>query len=209
MGKRESMRALLVLVTAWAVLWAPVAWAKILGIQGTSFELVAKQDRIILGDGDSMVMWGYAPGTGARMQYPGPTLILNQGDTVTVTLKNVLPASAGNVSIVFPGHQVTASGGEQGALTREAPPDGSTTVTYTFTASRPGTYVYHSGTRPDLQVEMGLVGVVIVRPTGSSPTTDCPPVPDGHNSGPDPSLCTGTKFAYDHEDTAHDRESCL
>ena len=39
-------------------------------------------------------------------------------------------------------------------------------VTYTFTASNPGTYIYYSGTRPDLQVEMGLVGTIIVRPNG-------------------------------------------
>jgi len=32
------------------------------------------------------------------------------------------------------------------------------TVTYRFVASQPGTYQYHSGTRPDLQLEMGLVG---------------------------------------------------
>ena len=31
-------------------------------------------------------------------------------------------------------------------------------MTYTFTASRPGTYLYHSGTQHELQVEMGLAG---------------------------------------------------
>jgi FtsP/CotA-like multicopper oxidase with cupredoxin domain len=100
------------------------------------------------------------------MQYPGPTLILNQGDTITVTLKNELPVPAGNVSIVFPGHLVTAAGGVAGTMTREAPPDGVTAVSYTFTATNAGTYTYNSGTRPDLQVEMGLVGAIIVRPAG-------------------------------------------
>lgn len=210
MRDRKPIGMLLALAAAWAVFWAPMAQAKILGIQGTNFELVAKQDRITLGDGDSMVMWGFAPGSGARMQYPGPTLIVNQGDTVTVTLRNQLPASAGNVSIVFPGHEVTASGGVPGALTQEAPPDGGvTSVTYTFTANRPGTYVYHSGTRPDLQVEMGLLGVIVVRPLSPSPTTDCPPVPEGHNAGPNPGFCAGTKFAYDHPGTAYDREFLL
>ena len=38
-------------------------------------------------------------------------------------------------------------------------------VSYTFTAGEPGTYQYHSGTRPDLQVEMGMYGALIVRPT--------------------------------------------
>jgi hypothetical protein len=61
---------------------------------------------------------------------------------------------------------VTAGSGDQdGALTRETCPDGSP-VTYTFTASEPGTYTYYSGTEPGLQVEMGLVGAIIVRPTG-------------------------------------------
>ena len=40
------------------------------------------------------------------MQLPGPTLIVNQGDIVTVTLHNSLPAAAGNTSILFPGFNV-------------------------------------------------------------------------------------------------------
>ncbi|MBY0431001.1 MAG: hypothetical protein K2Q10_07380, partial [Rhodospirillales bacterium] len=41
-------------------------------------------------------------------------------------------------------------------------------VTYSFTAGKPGTYLYHSGTRPDIQVDMGLVGALIVRPANFS-----------------------------------------
>ncbi|MEZ5476944.1 MAG: multicopper oxidase domain-containing protein [Thiolinea sp.] len=37
-------------------------------------------------------------------------------------------------------------------------------VSYTFTATHAGTYHYHSGTNPGLQVEMGLTGAMIVRP---------------------------------------------
>jgi FtsP/CotA-like multicopper oxidase with cupredoxin domain len=93
------------------------------------------------------------------------------GAEITVNLDNALPAAAGNVSIVFPGHQVTSTTGSPGALTQEAQPGGR--VTYTFTASEPGTYQYHSGTRPDLQVQMGLYGALIVRPAdwdGNFPT---------------------------------------
>ncbi len=93
----------------------------------------------------------------------GPTLIVAQGAVVTVTLTNALPVPA---SIVFPGQTgVTATGGTTGLLTQEAAIGGGT-VTYTFTATEPGTYMYHSGTQPDLQIEMGLVGALIVRPTG-------------------------------------------
>jgi FtsP/CotA-like multicopper oxidase with cupredoxin domain len=90
---------------------------------------------------------------------------VNQDDLVTVTLTNALPAAAGNVSIVFPGHQVTTTAtnpGVPGDLTQEAQNGGR--VSYTFTAGEPGTYQYHSGTRPDLQVEMGMYGALIVRP---------------------------------------------
>lgn len=140
------------------------------GATGTTFNLVAMADSISTSDGDSMFMWGYALGSG-RMQYPGPTLIVNQGAAITVTLQNQLPVP---VSIVFPGQSVTATGGTPGTLTQEVPAaptpgvTGPTTVTYTFTPLQPGTYIYYSGTRSDLEVEMGLVGTIIVRPAGFS-----------------------------------------
>jgi hypothetical protein len=80
------------------------------------------------------------------------------------------------VSLVFPGQNVTTatvSGTPiTGLLTTEVPPDkGATTVSYTFTATNPGTYTYYSGTRTDLEVEMGLVGAIVVRPLGFDPST--------------------------------------
>jgi FtsP/CotA-like multicopper oxidase with cupredoxin domain len=52
-------------------------------------------------------------------------------------------------------------------MTREAAPAG--TVTYTFTAQEPGTYMYQSGTSVEKQIEMGLVGAIIVRPDNFNP----------------------------------------
>ena len=77
------------------------AWAVIDGITGPAFNLTARADYISTADGNSIYNWGYANGAGA-MQYPGPTLIVNQGDTVTVNLTNTLPVP---VSIVFPGQR--------------------------------------------------------------------------------------------------------
>jgi FtsP/CotA-like multicopper oxidase with cupredoxin domain len=97
------------------------------------------------------------------MQVPGPTLVVTEGQTVTVALTNNLPTAAGNTSILFPGFTLTSTlGGVTGLLTQEAAP--GTTVTYTFTASAPGTRAYYSGTQTDLQVEMGLYGAIVVLP---------------------------------------------
>jgi manganese oxidase len=163
-AKRTARWSILVLMI---LTWVLPAQAAIQGVTGTQFNLVAREGHVSTPDGGSLYSWGYAL-EGGLMQYPGPTLIVNQGAAVTVTLKNELPQPAGNVSIVFPGHAVTATGGVAGAMTQEAPPDGATAVTYTFTAANPGTYTYYSGTRVDLQAEMGLVGAIIVRPSGFS-----------------------------------------
>jgi len=136
---------------------------------GTStFDLVASAANIALPDGDTVLLWGYGI-EGSPMQYPGPTLIVNEGDAVTITLKNNLPDVTGTtapmpVSILFPGQDsVGAAGGSAGLLTQEST-GAADTVTYTFTADQPGTYTYSSGTRPGLQIEMGMIGTIIVRP---------------------------------------------
>jgi FtsP/CotA-like multicopper oxidase with cupredoxin domain len=152
-----------------AVLVAGSARADVLGVSGTSFTLTAKADRLSTPDGGNFLFWGFANGT-ARAQYPGPTLIVNQGDVVSISVANPLGLSAGQrVSLAFAGQTgvtatCTTSPCVQGALAMEAGAGG--TVTYTFTASRAGTFLYNSASRPDLQVEMGLLGALIVRPTG-------------------------------------------
>ncbi|MDX9786297.1 MAG: multicopper oxidase domain-containing protein [Desulfobacterales bacterium] len=136
------------------------------GITGPDFTLTAKSGHISTPEGNSVYFWGFANATGTDtpiVQYPGPTLIVNQGDSVTVALTNTLPV---NVSIVFPGQgQVTTDpvATNAGLLAEEVPPGGS--VTYSFTAAQPGTYLYHSGTQTDLQMDMGLFGALIVRPS--------------------------------------------
>jgi hypothetical protein len=158
----------------------PGASAKVDGISGTgagtpasprTFSLVAADAALVTGDGNTIYAWGYANGAGGSMQYPGPTLIVNQGDSVTVNLGNALPSSTVPVSIVFPGQEgVVATcapagpGCTDGLLTKEVVQGSS--VSYSFVAGQPGTYHYHSGTNPSLQVDMGLVGALIVRPAG-------------------------------------------
>ena len=171
------------------LMWlAATAFAAAPGITGPTFNLTAQQAYLNQPDGEAIYSWGYgcngapagfAPTLAGQncpsMQVPGPTLIVTEGQTVTINLLNGLPTAAGNTSILFPGFNVSTScnaaspAGQQGLLTCEAAPGG--TVTYTFTASAPGTHAYYSGTQGDLQIEMGLYGAVIVLPTGGGPSS--------------------------------------
>ncbi|GEJ58886.1 multicopper oxidase family protein [Anaeromyxobacter diazotrophicus] len=181
------------------------ARAAVPGITGPSFNLVASADFISQPDGASIYSWGYGcdpasapsfapfPGNCPEMQLPGPTLIVTEGQVVTVTLRNNLPPAAGNTSILFPGFQVTTQGtGVAGRFTQEAASGGGS-VTYTFTATTPGTHAYYSGTQADLQVEMGLFGALVVLP--AAPPAGCARRPF--------SLAAS---AYDHPSTCYDRE---
>ena len=203
------------------MLLAGVAHAAVPGITGPAFNLTAQAAYISQPDGASVYSWGYgctstpagyAPSAITTrfcntMQVPGPTLIVMQGQTVTVTLTNSLPGPAGNTSILFPGFNVTTSGGVAGLLTQEAAPAGGT-VTYSFVASTPGTRAYYSGTQGDLQVEMGLFGAIIVLPST---------IPAGCNSGVHTSNGTARTHwgesdyrlahaAYNHPGACYDRE---
>ncbi|MFN8456768.1 MAG: multicopper oxidase domain-containing protein [Anaerolineae bacterium] len=132
---------------------------------GPNFNLKTASGHISTPDGNSVFMWGYSQ-TGDDFQMPGPVLCVNQGQTVNITLTNNDPGIPDPVSIIFPGQVgVTASGGSAGLFTAEAAPGGGT-VSYTFVASEPGTYLYESGSEADKQVQMGLYGALIVRPAG-------------------------------------------
>jgi hypothetical protein len=179
---RQTIRRLASVVAIAAGLVVPMAWHAAAApgdppktgmvctpgtVAGTThtFHLVANTGYIETPDGNSIFMWSYAnqdaPQSG-HFQSPGPVLCVTQGETVVVQLSNQLPEPS---SIVFPGQdaQVSASGGTGGLMTTEAAAN-TGSVTYTFTAGSPGTYLYESGSNVAKQVEMGLYGALVVRP---------------------------------------------
>jgi FtsP/CotA-like multicopper oxidase with cupredoxin domain len=227
----------LALTMAVALLVAPSANAATPGITGPAFNLTAQPAYLSQPDGQAVYSWGYGCASGSTpafqptlnikafcstMQVPGPTLIVTEGQTVTVALTNNLPPAAGNTSILFPGFNVCAatldtSGactgtptGVAGLLTQEAAPGG--TVTYTFIASSPGTRAYYSGTQGDLQVEMGLYGAIVVLPAAvpAACTAGLPLTNPGGNAAAQAAWQEAdfrlAPSAYDNASTCYDRE---
>jgi FtsP/CotA-like multicopper oxidase with cupredoxin domain len=143
--------------------------------EGPSFNLTAQSGYIQMSDMNTVYMWSYGTGTTAgNFQYPGPVLCVNEGDTVEITLHNSLPYNL-STSLIFPGQEeVMVDDGTlplhlaQPDLANDSLTDSVANggdITYSFVASRPGTFIYESGTDTKTQVTMGLASVLIVRPS--------------------------------------------
>jgi FtsP/CotA-like multicopper oxidase with cupredoxin domain len=209
-------RFLSVVVAAVALLLAASAHAAAPGIKGTSFSLNAGAAYNSQPDGMSIYSWGYGCATGfsptfapaavagafcPSVQFPGPTLIVTENAPFTVTLTNSLPTAAGNTSILFPGAtSVTFTGGVAGLHTQESTQTNA--VTYTVTYSASGTHEYYSGTQPDLQIEMGLFGAVVVLPA----TVPAGCVALNNELGGGRVDFRLAPSAYDHSKSCYDRE---
>src|SRR5882672_9537403 len=139
-------RFLPVVVAALALLLAASAHAAAPGITASTggastFNLNAGPGYSSQPDGVLVYSWGYGcSGTGTSnatfapaaftsigfcpsMQMPGPTLVVTEGTSFTVTRTNSLPAAAGKTLIVFQGLTITSTcGGTPGLLTHEAIP---------------------------------------------------------------------------------------
>ena len=125
-----------------------------------TINLCAVPGSATMAGGEIVPIWGFAtvPAagacTGVAPALPGPLLTATVGDTVTVTVTNALP----------PGHAVSfeVPGIAFGPGPAEAAP--GSTLTRTFTAGAPGTYLYQSAGNAGRQTAMGLYGALIVRP---------------------------------------------
>ncbi len=131
-----------------------------------SVELCAKAGSVTLaGEPAAVPIWGFSvPSTPgdcgtATAGLPGPLLTANQGDVVTLTVRNTLPPGSGNVNHTVR-MEIPGIAFAPGPV--DAPAGGSVTVT--FTAGAPGTYQYQSGGDAGRQEAMGLSGALIVRP---------------------------------------------
>ena len=113
--------------------------------------------------GEFVTFWVYAPvgrTAGSPARVPSPTLRVQQGERVKITLYNThyLPHT---IHL----HGLTQSYDMDGVPDMPRPeimPGES--FTYEFTARFPGTYFYHCHVHEHVHVPMGLAGMIIVEP---------------------------------------------
>ena len=141
----------------------PVPVQQVIGDCGATCALTAQAGTV-----QTLNVWGFRTSTGT-VNLPGPTIVVNQGDEVSIAVTNSLPLGAGDLKLELP--SVAASD------VHTSPTIGTgVTDSVTFKATQVGTSIYRASAstpRGNLQVAMGLAGVLIVRPT------TCPVVPLG------------------------------
>ncbi|MBI5136680.1 MAG: PKD domain-containing protein [Nitrospirae bacterium] len=139
--------------------------------------LRAAEGDVTMPDGVVVHIWGFAdcgadPTCAANPAptLPGPVLEATAGDPLTVHIENDLGVA---VSFMLAGQQIDPligyGTGVKPAYTTEVAAGGS--GDYTFSALRPGTFLYESATDQAKQVQMGLYGALVVRPVGYDAAT--------------------------------------
>jgi FtsP/CotA-like multicopper oxidase with cupredoxin domain/Cu/Ag efflux protein CusF len=124
-------------------------------------EVIEIQEQVY--PGEYVTFWVFAPlGTanGAPARLPSPTIRVEEGDVVYVTLHNThyLPHT-----IHFHGMaQENVMDGVPDMSQRAVPPGGA--FTYRFVAKTPGTYWYHCHVQDQTHPLMGLAGMIVVEP---------------------------------------------
>jgi FtsP/CotA-like multicopper oxidase with cupredoxin domain len=123
--------------------------------------LEARQERFVVPGGQPVE--GYTIGGTS----PGPVIRARQGQLVEVTLVN--QSVADGVALHWHGLDVPNAEDGVAGITQDAVPVGGRHV-YRFVADDAGTYWYHSHQMSHEQVELGLLGALVVDPV-TSPTT--------------------------------------
>ncbi len=128
------------------------------GPAAVSCDLWAKPGTLAL-PGTSVAAWGYSTTELGAPTFPGPAIVVNAGDTLTLNLHNSLPQPT---SLVVEGLSQAPD------LASVAASDPTHPHAYTIHANTPGTYLYEAGilSGSEYQVSMGLYGVLVVRPAG-------------------------------------------
>lgn len=131
--------------TAGLLAWSPRADAAALSV-----DLTARRGDVTMIDGTSALMFGFSDTSG--MSLPGPTLVCQEGDQITVNLTNSL-----YTPVVF---SVGGTGIRHSANARDV-------ISFTFDAPAAGTYLYYDDQNSGVNRIMGLHGALVVMPAGS------------------------------------------
>src|SRR5690349_2654836 len=128
-----------------------------------NFTLYVRDGTLVLPGNQQVWMFGYTANPNQSASLPGPTLVVNQGDTVNITLVNDRDPTLTSAHPMGDGHTVHLHGLDLPSAMDGDPmtaPGGhavmqGTSYTYHFVADQPGTYWYHCHESAAEHIQMG------------------------------------------------------
>lgn len=126
------------------------------GEHEVNVEMTAQITDIEISKGNVYKAWTF------NGEAPGPVIVVNQGDMIHFTLKNMDPSVPHSMDF----HAVHASPSNDFANVMP-----NETGSFSYPANNPGVFMYHCGTKPVLShIANGMHGTIIVKPTEGYPT---------------------------------------
>lgn len=127
-----------------------------IGEHEVNIEMTAQITDIEISKGDMYKAWTF------NGEAPGPVIVVNQGDKINFTLKNMDPSIPHSMDM----HAVHAAPSSDFANVMP-----NHTGTFSYPADNPGVFMYHCGTKPVLShIANGMHGTIIVKPKTGYPT---------------------------------------
>jgi Multicopper oxidase len=167
-----------------------------------SCELFAREAVINVPGLGNVMIWGFTQTSDPDVlpTLPGPTIVVESGEPVTISVTNEMSAAVGDFGLDFRGIPVAD---RVASPTMIAVGD---TVTYEFTTDQVGTSVYAaSAVNPNgnRQLAMGLAGALVVRPI------ECPDAVAGCAYGDPATVGNAGSIGYDAGTDVFDEEALI
>lgn len=121
----------------------------------------------IVANGDTIRIFGFAQSLGAQPGVPGPTLTVNEGDSVHIDLWNVSQGAPHTIHL----HGLDVDQQNDGVPHLSFDVGHMDHGFYHFKAPHAGTYLYHCHVASTIHVQAGMYGLIIVRPPNGGNTT--------------------------------------
>ncbi|HZR43487.1 MAG TPA: multicopper oxidase domain-containing protein [Ktedonobacteraceae bacterium] len=153
---------------------APTVISQVPQVKGITqnFNLYIRTTQVVMPDKTKIWCFGFTDDPKGSAKVPAPPIIVNEGDTVHVTLHNDKDPTKSANNPTGDGHTVHMHGLDLPSAMDGDPmtaPGGHAVMegqsyTYSFVAKNPGTYWYHCHSQAAEHIQMGMYGALVIRP---------------------------------------------
>jgi len=119
-----------------------------------------------LWDNNTVRIYGFSQTLGGSPMLPGPTLYVEEGDSLLVNAANISQLHTHTVHL----HGMDADTKNDGDPMTSHPVFHGSTKTYRVLANNAGTYIYHCHVEDVVHVQLGMYGLIVVKAAGGTKT---------------------------------------